>query len=144
MESWASLFGDIVSVDGGRAKPGFNHMFIPDINKIDPTGRMVVWVCSRDRGCTTRSQLRNRLWKNNLSCERQSVFGRDVEFQRLHIEAQIEKRSGPVVFVPYETLMLWGRHCIRRLLAEAGMDHGAMDYNSVDLIDGNEKWLKMP
>jgi hypothetical protein len=115
-----------------------------DLNGIDPDGEMMVWVMSRDKSCTTLSGLRRRHFNNKYSNDDLSCFGRDVELKRLWIEEQLTHRSGPTVFVSYETLMLWGDFYLRRIFSEGGLDPDDYNYDRLDLRDGNAKWIRDP
>ncbi len=141
---WTERFGPgAIAMPGRRRKPRWPAMCFADINGIDPDGRMTLWVCCRDRSCTTKSQLRRRIY-GERSCEEQSVFGRDVELQRLYIEEQLGRREGPVVWVSYETLVQWSDHYLRRKFAEAGLDPNRFPYDNLDLADQNAKWIRDP
>lgn len=141
--AWEDWFGpSCVSKPGPRLGEGWPEMSMMDLNGIDPEGEMVLWVVTRDRSCTELSQLRSRIAGGSRSCERQSAFGRDVELQRLYIEDQLRRRTGLTVFVSYETLIQWGEFYLRARLKEGGLCPDKYEYDKLDLIDQNVKWIR--
>lgn len=137
---YEEAFGkDAMRVTGPERKGGWALAFM-DINKIDPDGKMVVWVLCRDATCSTLSCMRKRFKNNTASPEEMSPFGRDTELKRLWIEEQLEKRTGPVVFVSFETLVQWGEFYLRRIFTEGGLKPDDFNYDALDLRDENAKW----